>query len=162
MVGSWTGPNGLPSTQHAVFYFFSISIYNISQLLLDLQTAAPVAKNARSISNFFFWWLTAQLRLRSGDSTVLPHIWWCQTRGPTYIGQHHFRRSFYFFFAHFLVFLNFPTSVTNQLPKCRCFSFPQNVQPMKDRASPADLLFELLHLKNNTGNLPKEFVQDID
>jgi hypothetical protein len=33
---------------------------------------------------------------------------------------------------------------------------------MKEFPTQAELLFDLLHLKNNTGCLPKEFVEDID
>jgi hypothetical protein len=37
-----------------------------------------------------------------------------------------------------------------------------NFQPKEDRTTPADLLYELLHLQNNTGKLPQDFVQDLD
>jgi hypothetical protein len=36
------------------------------------------------------------------------------------------------------------------------------LQPAVDIPSAADLLFDLLHLKNNTGALPPQFVQDVD
>jgi hypothetical protein len=35
-------------------------------------------------------------------------------------------------------------------------------QPKDDCATPEELLFELMHLKNNYGDLPAQFVQDLD
>jgi hypothetical protein len=37
-----------------------------------------------------------------------------------------------------------------------------HLQPTADIPGAADLLFDLLHLKNNTGALPPQFVQDVD
>jgi hypothetical protein len=39
---------------------------------------------------------------------------------------------------------------------------PLHIQPKAARATLADLLFDIIHLKNNTGNLPPQFVQFID